>query len=88
MNVSVLPGPARNTIVVFYSVKPRTKEPTPNLVQVCIVRPSQSFTRYQVAPVVQVDNLEFYLVESWVRAPGGSDFDFIFKKINKIGFNC
>ena len=30
-----------------------------------------------VAPVVQVVNLEFYLFESWVRAPGGSDFDFI-----------
>ena len=24
-----------------------------------------------VAPVVQVGNLEFYLFESWVRAPGG-----------------
>ena len=34
----------------------------------------------QVAPVVQAVNLEFYLLESWVRAPGGSDFDFIWKK--------
>ncbi len=32
-----------------------------------------------VAPVVQVVNLEFYLFEFWVRAPGGSDFDFICK---------
>ena len=41
-----------------------------------------------VAPVVQVVNLEFYLFESWVRAPGGSDFDFICKNKNKKGFNC
>ena len=40
-----------------------------------------------VAPVVQVVNLEFYLFESWVGAPGGSDFDFIFKN-KKKGFNC
>ena len=31
-----------------------------------------------IAPVVQVVNLEFYLFESWNRAPGGSDFDFIY----------
>ena len=37
----------------------------------------------QVAPVVQVVNLEFYLFESWVRAPGGSDFDFICKNKNE-----
>ena len=36
-----------------------------------------------IAPVVQVVNLEFYLFESWVRAPGGSDFDFIYKKKKK-----
>ena len=36
-----------------------------------------------VAPVVQVDNLEVYLFESWARAPGGSNFAFICKK-NKI----
>ena len=41
-----------------------------------------------VAPVVQVVNLEFYLFESWVRAPGGSNFDFICKNKNKKGFNC
>ena len=38
-----------------------------------------------VAPVVQVVNLEFYMFETWVRAPGGSGFDFICKnkKIKK-----
>ena len=40
-----------------------------------------------VAPVVQVVNLEFYVFGSWVRAPGGSDFDFICKN-RKKGFNC
>ena len=39
-----------------------------------------------VAPVVQVVNLEFYVFEFWVRAQGGSGFDFICKK--KKGFNC
>ena len=39
-----------------------------------------------VAPVVQVVNLEFYTFESWVRAPGGSDFDFISNtQIGKMG---
>ena len=46
----------------------------PQAFMYCIYKP--------VAPVVQVVNLEFYLFESWVRAPGGSDFDFICK--NKI----
>ena len=42
-----------------------------------------------VAPVVQVVNLELYLFESWVRALGGSDFDYICKnKKIKKGFNC
>ena len=40
-----------------------------------------------VAPVVQVVNVEFYLFESWVRAPGGSDLDFICKNKKKES-NC
>ena len=45
-----------------------------------LVFPFESVVIEPVPPVVEVVNLEFDSFESWVRAPGGSDFDVFCKK--------